>query len=190
MKLIGITGLARSGKDSLCSAIQEIWGPEWKRYSLADEIKDHLYDVIKTRFNISVYTNNTEEKNIIRPILVAYGQAGRELSEGRYWWYELDRSINLNGDNFVIVTDMRYADPKYHDEYNWLRDNNGVLIHIEREGIKPPNAEEEYFDPIMKELSDFKFSWPTIHDTRHRTDWVRNEFDLEAVEKKLICHEQ
>ena len=72
MKIIGISGFARSGKDLFTTVAQSVLkehGLKTERYALAYELKNDLKDLIKTKVGIDVFTENTEEKNIIRPLL-------------------------------------------------------------------------------------------------------------------------
>ncbi len=41
-----------------------------KKINLADSLKDELRNFVDKTLGIDVYTDNTEEKNIIRPLLV------------------------------------------------------------------------------------------------------------------------
>lgn len=71
MKLIGISGLARSGKDLFTTVAQNVLkehGLKTERYALAYELKSDLKDLIQKKTGIDVFTENTEEKNIIRQI--------------------------------------------------------------------------------------------------------------------------
>ena len=88
MKLIGVSGLARSGKDLFTTVSQDILkerGLKTERYALAYELKNDLKQLIHKKTGIDVFTENTEEKTIIRPLLVAYGDVMRKISEGKYW---------------------------------------------------------------------------------------------------------
>ena len=64
--MIGISGLARSGKDTLAKNLADIiklnLGLEVKILSFADRIKDQMKDVISKNYNIDPYTENTKEK--------------------------------------------------------------------------------------------------------------------------------
>jgi hypothetical protein len=82
MKLIGISGVARSGKDLFTTVAQEVLkqhGLKTERFALAYELKSDLKDLIHAKTGIDVFTENTEEKNIIRPLLVAYGDVMRQM---------------------------------------------------------------------------------------------------------------
>lgn len=171
--IIGISGVARSGKDTLCNLLIEQLndrGLIGKRFALADKLKDDLDAFLYYSFGISAFTNDSEEKDIIRPLLVAYGGAKRLQSKGRYWIESISNDIKeaeLLG-VVPIITDIRYQ--KYHnDECHWIKNEmNGVLIHVSRyktingrkEFFPPPNEDEKYFDPIIKNESNYQIEWP------------------------------
>jgi tRNA uridine 5-carbamoylmethylation protein Kti12 len=76
MKVIGISGLARSGKDCFATIATKILTEKYKlkvdRHALAYELKDDLKDLVKKKTGIDIFTEKTEEKNIIRPLLVIF----------------------------------------------------------------------------------------------------------------------
>lgn len=174
MKLIGITGVATSGKDTLCNLILEKLKSnniDGQRLALADKLKEDLFPFIKDKFNINIFSPSSEEKTLIRPIMVSYGKIKRILSKGKHWTSLVDDYIEeLISKNIVpIVTDIRY-DEYPEDEYFWLKNKNGILIHIQRKNnngeiILPANAEEATNDVRLKELSTIKYTWETESKT-------------------------
>jgi hypothetical protein len=165
--MIGITGVARSGKDTLYKLIEKKLNKEsisTKRFALADNLKKDLKEFIITKFNIDIDIANSENKEIIRPIMVAYGKCKRKQTEGRYWIDLLDKE--LSSCSFIpVVTDIRY-DEYPRDEYFWLsKEKKGFLIHISRahEGkiVPPANEEEAKNDKVLAEKADYKMVWCT-----------------------------
>ena len=168
-KIIGITGVATSGKDTLCNLIIEFLKEKninAKRIALADKLKEDLYLFIKEKFNINIFDLSPEQKKIIRPILVGYGMSQRSISKGTHWTKKIDSYLEeLKHNNILpIITDIRYQEYP-SDEYFWLKSKNGILIHISRiengKEIPPANSEEERNDIRLKELADLKLSWNT-----------------------------
>jgi hypothetical protein len=169
-KIIGITGVATSGKDTLCNLLIEFLKSkniQAKRLALADKLKEDLFPFVKEKFNINIFDPNPEEKKIIRSVLVGYGMAKRSLSKGTYWTSMIQKQIDdLKENNILpIITDIRYQEYN-EDEFFWLKNNNGILIHISRidlQGIEipPANSEEEKNDFNLKKQSDFSIKWKT-----------------------------
>jgi hypothetical protein len=174
MKLIGVSGLARSGKDLFTTVAQDILkerGLKTERFALAYELKSDLKDLIYKKTGIDVFTENTEEKTIIRPLLVAYGDVMRKISGGKYWTQKMEQRIGKSKADVVFITDIRY-DYYVEDECTWLQYKQaGKLIHITRFKYdissnkkkeaydEPPNEHELINNPKVKSRSDYSFEW-------------------------------
>jgi len=174
MKLVGVSGLARSGKDLFTTVAQDVLkehGLKTERYALAYELKSDLKDLIHKKTGIDVFTENTEEKTIIRPLLVAYGDVMRKISEGKYWTQKMEQRIGKSKADVVFITDIRY-DYYPEDECTWLQYKQcGKLIHITRFKYEttskrkkkvydsPPNEHEAINNPKVKDRADYSFEW-------------------------------
>jgi len=174
--IIGLSGVARSGKDTLCKFLIEEFAKKnlrAKKYALAEELKNEMADFIFDKFKINVNDCEGEEKKIIRPLLVAYGYAFRELSKGKHWTSITEKKICQDKNvDVAIITDIRY-DEFPEDELWWLKKKlNGFLVHVsryetsavtnERKEIKAPNEEELVNDPKIKRQSDILINWDTF----------------------------
>jgi len=171
MKIIGIGGVARSGKDTLakCLSIQLAeQGHVVAIRSLAAPLKSHLDIFIKKNFGIDIFNCSDTDKEIVRPILVAYGGAKRKQTRGRFWTDLMDMEIQRlerDGFNHLIIPDIRYSDPSYEgDELSWLQSSGATLFHVERiaengEVIEAPNLDERENDPRIKAAADFHIVW-------------------------------
>lgn len=174
MKLIGVSGLARSGKDLFTTVAESILKSnklKTERFALAYELKSDLKDLIFKKTGIDVFTEKTEEKTIIRPLLVAYGDVMRKISEGKYWTQKIEQRIGKSKADVVFITDIRY-DQYPEDECTWLQYKQcGKLIHITRFKYddsskrkkkiydQPPNEHESINNPKVKSRSDYSFEW-------------------------------
>lgn len=170
--MIGITGVAKSGKDTLYKLLErkiKEKGLSCKRFALADSLKDDIKEFIFSKFSISLDDLKPKDKELIRPILVAYGKIKRDLTEGRYWISFLENKIEKDEDLFLpIITDIRYAEFD-HDEADWiLNQNSGILVHVSRiengKIIPPANLEEEKNDLILSNKSHYKLVWCSESD--------------------------
>ena len=159
--MIGITGIARSGKDtlglSLLKMINKSSTKKAKIYSIANIIKKDLNNLIKKQFGFSAFTEDTGEKNLIRPILVEYGEA-MKVKYGKNIW--IDKLIqNINFKKYIpIITDVRFD----HEIKKLTKEHNAFIIHICRVGAEVPNELEKINDPKAKELSHIQYMWPTF----------------------------
>ena len=173
MQIIGISGVARSGKDTLAKCLEIKMAEKGAAVairSLAAPLKNHLEIFIEKNFGINVFNCSDEDKAIIRPILVAYGGAKREQTKGRFWTDLMDleiKRLESSGFSAVIVPDIRYANPDYEgDELNWLKSKDASLFHVERIGedggiVQPPNDHEKENDPRIKAAADYHITWET-----------------------------
>lgn len=171
--IIGLTGVARSGKDTFYLILERFLkekGLEVRRVALADELKKELSDFVEKKFKINLNKCEGQDKELIRPLMVAYGKCRRAQTEGKYWTAIVESDIkNFRKQNIIpIITDIRYIEYK-DDEYAWLKNHNGILIHISRkldDGsiIPPANIEEKANDNKLKAVADYSICWETCQD--------------------------
>jgi hypothetical protein len=161
-EIVAITGFAQTGKDTFFLLAHESLGKQdtkTVRGAFADGVKGDLHQLLVKRAGISAYTNDPKEKEMIRPILVAYGTGLMRKLDPQYWIRRMERSIELGKrvDAKVFITDLRYP-----NELEWLRSKGGKLIHITKTGSKPANSEERKADPILKEKADVLVEWEHV----------------------------
>ena len=84
-KLIGIAGFARSGKDTFYQRSAQLLSKEGyksTRIAFADALKNELNELLLSNIGISAFTEEDQEKDLIRPLLVTYGtHLRRHLNE-------------------------------------------------------------------------------------------------------------
>jgi hypothetical protein len=192
-KMIGLTGVARSGKDTFYSILKkylEEKNIKCERIALADNLKIELGDFTKEKFKIDLNKCDGKEKELIRPLMVAYGKCRRVQTEGKYWTSQLESKIReLSQKNIIpIVTDIRYIEYK-DDEYSWLKSNDGILIHISRkldDGtlIPPANIEEKSNDNKLKAVSDISIVWETCQDVNFLYELMQKQ--LKNIYEKYL----
>jgi hypothetical protein len=160
--MIGIGGLARSGKDTLAINLAEIIEEDWKMdvqiFSFADALKEKINPFITKEFGISAFSEDTEDKKIIRPMLVAYGESMKTKYGQDVWYSELSNNIEqaLHDDRiFPIISDVRFD-----FEARLIQDNGGQVIHITKQGNEPPNEIEALNDPLVESCADLAHTWP------------------------------
>ena len=157
--MIGISGLARSGKDTLANNFSEIisedWGLNVKIFSFADEIKRQADNFIKNNYKLSAFSEDTKEKEIIRDFLVCHGETMKKIYGNTIWADLIIKKIKeTDGKFFPIITDVRFD-----FEAKRVKEVNGQVVHIEKIGNKPPNDIEAKNDPLVKKESDLNHCW-------------------------------
>ena len=80
---IGISGVAGCGKNTLSTIIIKLlqrMGLPYRELSIANNLKQEISWVSRELYGINSSNCTREEKNTIRPLLVAHGVIKRELS--------------------------------------------------------------------------------------------------------------
>ena len=169
VNLIGIAGVAGSGKDTFAEIIKKVFesnGFEVNCLSFAKKLKEEVAEVSKNMYGIDTTNCTREEKNLVRPLLLAHGAIMREKTKGQYW---IDGIKDLvSNDKINIITDVRFCEYEC-DEVDWIQSNNGIVVHItrffeengERIYISPDNEYEKRNNKILKNKANYSFSWPT-----------------------------
>ena len=174
--VIGVGGYARSGKDTFVKIARKILkehGYSSIKLAFADTLKDEIDGFLKSNYNISAWTNDDDEKMVIRPFLVAHGCGKRVITSGKYWIEKLDQlieGIHFNED-VIFVSDCRFP-----NEVDWVHQKwGGWFVHVKKYCIKKydkssfewsekeykvydmaPNEEEATNDPICEKQADYR----------------------------------
>ena len=169
-RIIGICGPARSGKDTLADSFVEIF-KEYKvktqKLSFAKELKYECKSFVKRTLGIDIFTEVTEEKDIIRPLLVTWGTHVRRRLNDNVWIDALAKRMHSN--KIIIISDVRFE-----NEFNWIKERGGKIVFINRtlpDGTLVPNAneEEEKNNAFLQQNADSNFTWTTMSDSR----WIQ-----------------
>ena len=136
-KIIGITGLKRSGKDTIAEYLQEHYN--YKVFRFADPIKDMITNLLTymdfTPNEILKYTEREKEipipglKSSWRQLAQGIGTSwGREMIDRNVWINILDNA-SKNYDK-VVVSDVRF-----NNEAAWIKNknSNNIIIKVERD---------------------------------------------------------
>jgi len=181
-KIIGIAGASRSGKDTLCRSLirilNEKYNIEAERRSIAgDLIKKNLRSIIMNSVGIDSFTENTEEKELIRPLLVEYGKLMRNNTKGRYFV----ENFEVVKEKTLIIPDIRYAE-YLKDEIHWIRNEvNGYLIFLERENIKDANETEKINNKKLKILSNCCIHWGKLDENNESDRKIIDDYSIKIL---------
>lgn len=158
--LVPIAGFARSGKDSLANAIFDHLEEAEPSYSVitlkfADALKTDMEKAMASvGVKVDAFTEDTEKKKALRPMLVAYGEYRRSLDPD-VWVKKVLKEIGVWVNDTLSETDstgsvILIPDLRYLNEYEKLKaeaEKHGwafVPIYIERHGNLPANEQEAY----------------------------------------------
>lgn len=165
MRLIGIHGPARSGKDTLASYLLSNLSDDWTRSSFADPIKNML-TAIGVDCSDDAKASIDECFGVTpRHMMQTLGtEWGRHMIDGDIWVKAFAR---LNAGMCVIVPDVRFE-----NEAALVREH-GVLIHLTgRGGIEGNHASE---NPIEFKPGDI------VIDNSRDLSWLHAQVDSNAV---------
>jgi hypothetical protein len=161
-KLIGIAGFARSGKDTAAKILQQEfmkrWGDDIKIVSFAKELKSDCDPFLQKHFGISAFTEVPLEKEIIRPILVEYGQSMKKRFGDTIW---LDKALSTAASHGII------PDVRFPIEIDALKAIGAPVIYIEKVGVMPANPLEEKHDQVLRNKANHLVSWPHYGDIKN-----------------------
>tara|TARA_R100001129_G_scaffold151687_1_gene113934 strand:+ start:841 stop:1449 length:609 start_codon:yes stop_codon:yes gene_type:complete len=170
---IALSGVAGCGKNTVAGIIgkflQRLDLP-YRELSIANNLKKELSFTSKELYGIDSFNCTREEKDLIRPFLVAHGEIKRKLSNGRHWVDQV--TSELAPEKINIITDVRFNEYE-KDEVYWVKNEiNAVLVHIsqfneennKRIFLPPANQAESKNDPLVKREADFILNWPQEKD--------------------------
>lgn len=160
--LIGITGFARSGKDTfyeLSASYLETINKKSKRFAFADVLKSECDELTLKHTGISCFTSDDREKFLIRPLLVAYGTHLRRELNPNCWidGIKSEVSSSLEILDFVFITDVRFK-----NEADWILSQGGCVVNVVREGVGPANPDESSQSELISPLVGHTLTWPTF----------------------------
>jgi hypothetical protein len=176
--IIGVSGFARSGKDSFASFLIPFG---WKRYALADSLKAAAYaldPVVETetgvaRLSFLIDNRGWEDAKAlpdVRRLLQRIGtEVGRTLFGENAWIDVLDRKLDAEAPELAVVTDIRFP-----NEVEWVLSRGGTYVRIERPGVGPANghASEQTLEEFIPhytvdnvgDLNDLYESAKVVHE--------------------------
>jgi len=140
--IIGLTGYAQSGKDSVANILVSNYG--YTRVAFADPIRELLYQMnpavkdggYRVQSTVDAYGWDVAKTAFpeVRNMLQNLGVGARKTFGDMFWVQQALRQVSPEG-NFVI-TDVRYPnEAKAIREYD-----NSQIWRIKRSGVIPVNA--------------------------------------------------
>lgn len=176
--IIGISGFARSGKDTLAKTLKSLLeerGHTVGLFSFASSLKSDIDNFCIEKFNISAFCESSELKAKIRPMLIAYGNCQRNATGGSFWIDRLKPEINRffdSGGEYAIVSDLRFKEFEY-DEYDYFREferNFVFTVSLFDENGKINSAaheSEKKSFPFFLQNSDYNVEWSKSSDENY-----------------------
>ncbi len=209
--VIGCSGYARSGKDTFVKVASKILrenGYTTSKLAFADELKNEVQQMLDiNHFNLNVKTDDTTEKNKIRPLLVWWGCARRNLGDEKYWVDKIDKQIE--NESWIHVNDPKHvifiSDVRFPNEATWLHEKwGGWLVHLKKYSVLKddrkttgeylfaydgaPNSEEAENDPLCYKQSDYKLELENVIEREFRLN--NNIITVESLVDNSYLNEE
>ena len=157
--VIGLSSCRQVGKDTLFNRLNTL-SSRFRRFSLADRLKSDLAPFLLQHFEIDIWEADGKAKELVRPILIAYGMCQRERDEA-HWIKEviiqIDDVIEKHPDIIPVITDCRFVNEVTH--LSSYYGNAFKLIHLTRDGAPEPTSEEMKHFQAVEELAHLKLHW-------------------------------
>jgi len=162
IELVAFTGFAQTGKDSATKILEKLG---YTRLSFADPVRQGIYNInpliiifpdefnyeeLKEEFikgsrgnlvlrlkDVVDFLGWDSAKKIpeVRRLLQYYGTEGIRNILGEDIWIQIvEKFINHNKLKKVAISDLRFK-----NELDWVKNNNGKIIKINRQGVNPIN---------------------------------------------------
>lgn len=149
LMIIGITGLAGSGKDTFCKLYQEKH-PSYQRIGFADAIRNALVvldPIVECGSTLSEIVQRKgwdvakRENFEVRRLLQVFGtEVGRKLFGENVWTKKVCSHIRNSGHSDWIIPDVRFENEILDLKHLSLRISTQLcIVRITRNGIRPLN---------------------------------------------------
>lgn len=155
--IIGLSGYARSGKDTVAELLVLNYG--FKRVAFADgirkallELNPFIYDGVRLNETVDMYGwEVAKSKDEVRRLLQVMGtEVGRKLIHEDVWVWRLFNSIGT--DERIVIPDVRFP-----NEANVIKDRGGEVWRINRQNHHAVNdhVSEHAMDNYMFDRAIF-----------------------------------
>jgi hypothetical protein len=139
-KIIGLTGYAQSGKDTVANILVEKYG--YKRIAFADKIRDFLYAMnplvacspsgyLQGLVDLVGWDKAKQEPQV-RMLLQNVGVAAREVIAEDIWI--ISALANVGVDDKIVIADVRFE-----NEAEILKSLGGQIWRVKRLGVEAVN---------------------------------------------------
>tara|TARA_R110000824_G_scaffold28180_1_gene94973 strand:+ start:1105 stop:1611 length:507 start_codon:yes stop_codon:yes gene_type:complete len=138
MKIIGVCGAKRAGKDTFYQLLLEA-GHDVKRMALADAIKRDLAGLP------GVIGASKEQA---RELYQVYGCLARDLHGDRYWINRLESELHDKDYDRLTRSTIVITDVRFQNEAQWIKDLGGTVVIVEGGESKDQHRSEQEWRSI------------------------------------------
>ena len=169
-KIIGITGLKRSGKDTTAYYLHKKYN--YDIFHFAEPLKDMITALLANVDCNDNYFTEYHKEEIIPTINQSYRSLaqtlgtewGRNMMDNDLWIRILE--FNSQWSNYIVIPDLRF-----NNEAKWIADNNGIILKIVKDtGLSDTHASESgIYDNY---ISHYIYNDSTIDDLYKQIDLI------------------
>ena len=124
---------------------------------IAKPLKEDCEPFFQKHFGISAFTEISLEKELIRPMLVEYGQAMKKKFGDTIWMDKAIAAVGTRG----IVPDVRFP-----IEIDAIKGMGGTIVYVDKIGVAAANKLEERHDKVLRDKADYVIRWPHYGDVQ------------------------
>lgn len=138
--LIGLAGLARSGKSTVADHLERVHMLE--QYAFADPLRTGLMEI----FNLDAedFEGDSKEQELAwlgkspRQLMQSMGtEWGRQMVHPDVWLKIAEQNLNYMQNALTSVIGFVVSDVRFKNEADFIRRRGGVIIHIRRTEAPP-----------------------------------------------------
>lgn len=169
--IIGITGLAGAGKDTVANYLVDTYG--FERRAFADKLKEFALDInpiLKEHVKVLGW-EDAKKLPENRRFLQNVGNEARNHF-GDTFWIDQILSTNLAYPERLVISDVRYE-----NEFSRIRFLKGIIIRVNRPGLEPVNNHITEVGHLDFEV-DFTIYNSTFDDLYRQVDKMVYELDV------------
>lgn len=148
MRLYGLVGKARAGKDTLVSIVQDNTDEVVVRHAFADALKDEVAAALGCSAN-----HIENHKEVFRPILQWWGTEWRRAADADHWIKRLAARLPWSHDVVVFIPDVRFD-----NEWTFIRRLGGQILRVIREdGVTTPHTDHVTESGLTAQIEQARF---------------------------------
>lgn len=158
-KLIGLTGLAGSGKDTVRGILERHHG--YRGMAFADPLRGMLASLLKSAGHSPTWMIDREMKEREIPILgVSYRHLAQTL--GTEWgrmvdpdlWVKIAASNIAGAESYEhhVISDVRFP-----NEVEWIKKQGGMIVRIVRPDVEPVRSH------VSEAISDLPYDYTILN---------------------------
>ena len=171
--IIGLSGYAQSGKDSVAKILVEEYG--YTRIAFADKIKEFLLSFnAQVHDAVTIYGwEDAKRFHAVRKALQDIGVGARQIFGEDFWIEQAFKGIitkpnQLTGD--YVITDVRF-----NNEAQAIKEWGGHIWRVERPGINPVNNHVSESELNVWNFDEMIYNAGTLKDL---TEIVRSSMEF------------